>query len=194
MIEIVFPIIAFLTSLLTAVLGLGGGLLLIALMPGFIPTAAIIPIHAFVQLSSNVSRAVFDWRTIRWEFIAAFLFGSIIGVTIAANFLQQINLDYITIGIAVLILLNVWAPGFLKMLGRIRGELFTIGIFQSGLALIGGAVGPLANASLLRKDLSKNELVTTSAVLMAITHVLKIIAFIVLGVSVAQWWKLILGL
>jgi len=60
--------------------------------------------------------------------------------------------------------------------------------------LIGGAVGPLANASLLRKDLSKNELVTTSAVLMAITHVLKIIAFIVLGVSVAQWWKLILGM
>ncbi|WP_161787446.1 hypothetical protein [Endozoicomonas numazuensis] len=45
---------AFLTSAVTAVLGVGG-VLLITLMPGLIPVAAIVPVHGVVQFFSNTS-------------------------------------------------------------------------------------------------------------------------------------------
>ena len=55
--ELALVPIVFLTSCLTAVIGMGGGVLLLMLMPGLVPTGAILPLHALTQLASNVSRA-----------------------------------------------------------------------------------------------------------------------------------------
>ena len=48
-VEVLVPI-AFLTSAFTAMAGIGGGLVLVALMPGFLPAQAIVPVHGVVQL------------------------------------------------------------------------------------------------------------------------------------------------
>ncbi|MGL4187202.1 MAG: hypothetical protein ACRCR4_15610, partial [Thiotrichaceae bacterium] len=66
--DLVLAAIAFATSTLTAIMGLGGGMILIALMPGLIAPAAIVPVHAATQLVSNSSRTLFGWHAIRWEF------------------------------------------------------------------------------------------------------------------------------
>jgi hypothetical protein len=60
--DILLVAIAAGTSTLTAITGIGGGMMLIAIMPGFLPAAAIVPVHAAVQLFSNSSRAFFGWR------------------------------------------------------------------------------------------------------------------------------------
>ena len=44
--ELALVPIVFLTSALAAVMGMGGGILLIAVMPGLIPAAVILPLHA----------------------------------------------------------------------------------------------------------------------------------------------------
>src|SRR5690554_4502634 len=60
------------TSMLTAVLGAGGGVLLLVLMATWIPPAAIIPVHGMIQLGSNTGRAVLTFRHIDWRVILAF--------------------------------------------------------------------------------------------------------------------------
>ena len=45
--------VAFLTSALAGAIGMGGGVLLISVMPGLVPVHAIFPIHACTQLASN---------------------------------------------------------------------------------------------------------------------------------------------
>jgi uncharacterized protein len=194
MFELGFTLIAFFTSMLTAIIGLGGGLLLIALMPGFLPAAAIIPIHSVVQLASNASRAAFAWQTIRWEYFIAFAVGSIFGGLIAAQFIRLINIEYISLFIGLFILMNVWTPQVFQWLGRLKGEFITIGILQTGLGMIGGATGPLGQASLMRRGLSKDEIVTTTALFMSFTHITKLVAFAILGVNIIFWWKLMLGM
>lgn len=59
MTALILGIITIFTSSLTAVLGIGGGLLLVGIMPSFLPIQNVVPIHAFTQLASNVSRALF---------------------------------------------------------------------------------------------------------------------------------------
>ncbi len=71
--DLLLILAAFGTSVITAIAGVGGGMILIAFMPGLLPASAIIPVHAIVQLFSNGSRALFGWQNIDWGFTTAFI-------------------------------------------------------------------------------------------------------------------------
>ena len=73
------------TSMITASLGAGGGLLLLVLMALWIPPAAIIPVHGMVQLGSNLGRATLTWRHTDWRAMAAFAPGVLVGAGIGAS-------------------------------------------------------------------------------------------------------------
>ena len=191
--EILLVVFAVATSTLTAITGIGGGMTLIALMPGFISPAAIIPVHAVVQLFSNSSRALFGWRFLRWDFLLAFIAGSLGGGMLAAGITREINLEYTPLIIAAYILYSVWAP---KPDFKIpsRGEFVIIGFVQTGLSMIVGATGPMGQASLLRNKLKRDALVVTAALMMTFTHLIKILLFALLGFSFVDYWPIILGM
>jgi len=188
MTEIILGCIAFTTSMTTAIFGLGGGLLLIACMPGFVPATSIIPVHSAVQLASNMSRAGFGFSSIRWDYTSAFFIGSIIGGILAAKVTTFINLEYVPLFIAAFILWNVWGPG-MKLRSGFKGEFLAVGFVQTGLGLLIGATGPLGQAGLLRHGLKRDPLVVTVALFMTITHIVKITMFGLLGFSfIAHGW------
>lgn len=182
---------AFGTSMITAVLGLGGGLILIALMPGLLPAIAVIPVHAATQLVSNTSRALFAWREVRWEFVVSFLAGSILGGLLAAKIAAWMNLDYIPLCIAAFILWNVWGGG-IQFKANPKGEFLTIGFIQTGMGMLSGATGPLGQSTLVRKGLMRDEIVATSSVFMSITHLIKVGLFGFIGFSFADYWQVTL--
>ncbi|PLX61039.1 MAG: sulfite exporter TauE/SafE family protein [Sedimenticola selenatireducens] len=186
-------LISFFTSMGTAVLGLGGGLILIACMPGLVPPVAIIPVHSVAQLASNFSRAAFDFKSIRWEYGLSFFMGSLLGGILAAQLAVQINLDYIPLFIAAFILFNVWGSG-IDIGKKLKGEFFTIGFLQTALGMLVGATGPMGHSTLIRKQVEKDQLVVTSALFMTITHAIKISMFMFLGFSFFQYWALCLGM
>ena len=71
--------VSFLTSTFTGIIGIGGGLMLISVMPGLLPAAAIVPVHGAVQLASNSSRVFFGLRHIEWRIFWPFLAGAALG-------------------------------------------------------------------------------------------------------------------
>lgn len=183
-------ILAFFTSLTTAVFGLGGGMLLIAGMPGFLPAPAVIPVHAVVQLASNASRGLLAFRAICWRYTAAFLAGSVLGGGLAAQIVGRMDLSYAPLAIAALILFNVWGPPLAVGGGR-RGEFAFVGALQTALGMLGGATGPLGAANLYRHGLSREPQVATNAVFMSTTHVVKIVMFAAIGFTFAPYLPLI---
>ncbi len=191
--EFILIIIALFTSSITAVFGLGGGLILIAFMPGLLPPAAIIPVHGVAQLASNISRAAFSYKEIHWEFALAFFIGAVAGGLLAAQIALLINLNYIPYFIAAFILVNVWGPP-LEFRENPRGEFITIGFLQTATGMLVGATGPLGQSTLLRKGLARDALVATSALFMAINHLLKVVIFSFIGFSFVQYWPLCLGM
>lgn len=191
--ELMLALIAFGTSTLTAIMGLGGGMILIALMPGLLAPAAIIPVHAATQLISNSSRALFGWRAIRWEFVPSFLIGSLVGGLVTAQVATMINTHYLPLIIALYILWNVWGGG-IHFKTNPKGEFFTIGLLQTGLGMLVGATGPMGQSTLVRKGLNRDENVTTSALFVGISHLLKIVFFGFIGFSFIQYWSVMLGM
>lgn len=178
--ELLLGIITFFTSTIAGVVGLGGGMILIAILPSFLPVNAIVPVHGLTQMSSNVSRAFFGWKDVKLEVIPKFLFGSILGVSFFAVILYFISLEYVPLFIGLYILLSIWSDGFNKKIERF--ESYTvIGFFQSGLSIIVGATGPLATTLLVKDYDDKHTVIATAAVLKSITHILKVFAFMVFG-------------
>jgi uncharacterized protein len=186
-------LIAGATSMVTAITGIGGGMMLIAIMPGFLPAAAIVPVHAVVQLFANSSRALFGWRFLRWEFVLAFIAGSILGGGIAAAIAREINLEYTPLFIAAYILYITWGPAP-KFNRPPPGEFVFIGALQTGLSMLVGATGPMSQAALMARGLKRDALVVSGALMTTFTHLTKVMLFSLLGFSFGEYWQVILGM
>ena len=185
--------VAFVTSTLAGVMGMGGGILLIAAMPGLLPSAAILPIHAMTQLGSNFSRAAFGWRDIDLKLVPAIAVGAAIGAWLGAEVYQQLEMTWLPAVIGVLILLITWVK-LPTVPGAGQLSLVFLGFYQTGLGMLAGATGPIGGAVLLRRNAERDWLVVNTAVYMSINHVVRVIAFILVGFSFAAWWELVLGL
>jgi uncharacterized membrane protein YfcA len=185
--------IAFATSVVAGALGMGGGVMLIALMPGLVPTSAIIPIHAITQLASNASRAGFGWRNIDWTLVPAVTVGSVAGALLGAEVYSGLNLRWLPAYIGGVILFITW----FKLPGPKGGNQFTLallGFYQTGLGMVAGATGPLGAAVLAKHNGARDWIVVNTAVYMSINHGLRMMAFGLLGFAFMPWITLIVGM
>lgn len=174
------------TSMTTAITGMGGGMVLIAILPTFLATNILIPIHGITQLSSNISRAIFGYKDIYYKAVFKYFFGSLLGVTISYNFLLYLSFTYIPLFIGVYILLSLWSKRLNQLFQKFESY-FILGILQSGLSLVVGATGAMSMPMLIKDCKNSNQIVVTIATLSAITHLLKIIVFIALGFSFFEY-------
>jgi len=182
------PILALLflaataTSTIAGIVGMAGGILLLAILLIFMPHAVVIPIHGMIQLVSNLSRCLFLWKHIRWKFVSYFFFGLPLGVlasTYALASLANSNIPkFLIIGIIFYV---VFKPKRLPHLVIPAWGFFFLGLFSGFLSLIIGAVGPFIAPFFLRDDFRKEEIVATKAAVQSLTHTFKIPAFLYLG-------------
>ena len=178
--ELILGLITFFTSTIAGIVGVGGGMMLIVILPSFLPLNALIPIHGLTQVSSNVSRAIFGYKDVQYEVIPKFLLGSAIGIGMFAAVLNLISLEYVPLFIGVYILLSLWSEKFNEKIKRYESY-FLAGFFQTGLSMVVGATGPLTMTLLFKDYEDKNKVVATGAALMSITHILKVFVFMYFG-------------
>ena len=178
--ELILGLITFFTSTIAGIVGVGGGMMLIVILPSFLPLNALIPIHGLTQVSSNLSRAIFGYKDVQYEVIPKFLLGSAIGIGIFAAVLNLISLEYVPLFIGIYILLSLWSEKFNEKIKRYESYLLA-GFFQTGLSMVVGAIGPLTMTLLFKDYEDKNKVVATGAALMSITHILKVFVFMYFG-------------
>lgn len=191
--ELLLGIISFFTSTIAAIVGLGGGMILIAILPSFLPINALIPVHALTQMSSNFSRAVFGYKDVQVEVLPKFLLGSILGISFFASILYFISLEYVPLFIGSYILLSLWSQKFNERIQRYESYV-VIGFFQTGLSIVVGATGPLANTLLLKDYKDKHIIVATAAALKSITHILKVIVFMFFGFVFSEYITILIAM
>lgn len=184
-IEYILGLTSFITSVIAGVVGFGGGMLLIAILPLFISPSLIIPLHGITQLASNSSRMLFSIKDVQWQLLPRFLFGSLIGIALFGFLLVNISTEYVPVAIGLYILLNLWSPHFSKFIKKYENY-YLIGLLQTGLGLVVGATGPLSLAVLTKEFTSKDKIIATSSMFMTISHLAKIPVFMVIGVTLTD--------
>lgn len=183
-------VLAGFTSLITASLGIGGGVLLLAVMATTVPVAALIPLHGLVQLGSNGNRAIMTRRHIDWKMVLYFCLGALPGALLASLVVVQLPLIIIQFAVAGFILFLVWGskPKAREMTptGRtLAGAVTTL------IAMFVGATGPLVAAFVHRNGYSKMQITATFASCMTFQNILKAIVFSAVGFQFFTWLGLV---
>lgn len=191
--SIALIVASFFTSLITATLGIGGGVLLLAILASSVPINVLIPVHGLVQLGSNGNRALMTARHVDRSIVAFFGIGAVLGSVLASFIVVQLPLIFIQIAVAGFILLMVWGAKpkaqELSPLGRaIAGCLTTI------ISMFVGATGPLVAAFVHRSVDDKMRITATLATCMTIQHGLKAFVFLIVGFSFSQWVGVIVAM
>ena len=185
--------VSFITSMLTAALGIGGGVLLLATMAPLVTPAAVIPVHGVVQLGSNVGRAALQWSRIDWPTFGYFLAGAVVGAGLGGQLAINLPGAWLRIGLGLFILYSVWGP---KPTVRRSDRLVNVlmGGFASFLTMFFGATGPFVAASLAARLDNRLVYIGTHAACMTAQHGLKILVFGLLGFAFAPWLPLIVAM
>jgi uncharacterized protein len=185
--------VAFFAAMLTSIVGLGGGVLLIAFMPGILPPAAVVPIHGIVQLASNFSRTFFGRTHLESRLLWPFIVGAGGGAAVGSVLVKAFPPDYFPLLLGVFILLSTWAPRP-RLKWRLPSTFVSLGFFQTFLSLFVGAAGPLNMPFLLRQNLGRDRTVVTHGAQMVCLHGFKISTFALLGFNFAPYLSLTVGM
>lgn len=185
--------IAFITSSISGITGLGGGTILIgAMSPLFVPTL-LIPAHGVVQLVSNLSRAMLYFNRIKWNIVVTYLCGGSLGAAFGSMWVLNIPEQYFWFSIAGFLIYSVWVPKF-KLMPKIPYKYPVLGAVSTFLALFIGISGPLVHGVMLREKFEKYRFISTEAALASTTHFLKVFVFVSSGVQLLPHSKLIGGM
>lgn len=190
----ILTLAALLTSAFTAALGQGGGLILMPVLAGSVPGSALIPVHGFIQAVSNGSRALLILNHVHWPSLKPILIGVLIGSLALIPFIAHIDWHWMQAFIGLFILYLTWGKGlqFSHFRWISSRGFFFLGLVQGGLGMAVGATGPLGSALLLRKGLSKDQIVATNACIMLSTHILKVVLFTSIGIAIWEFWPILL--
>lgn len=184
--------VSFVTSMVTAMFSLGGGIAMLAVLGLVFPPAIVIPVHGLVQLGSNGGRAIVQRRYIQWHLMAWFGAGSVLGILLGGSLVVSIPEALFQAVIGLFILYCVWAPQP-RVTGRGPIADFAAGAVIGGIGMFVGAVGPLV-ANFLRKLGDRRQLIATQASLMTLNNIAKVTTFTLFGFAFAQYLPVVLAM
>ena len=181
---------SFATSWLTAAFGIGGGLVLLALLGYVLPVAALIPVHGVAQFGSNAGRVIVQRAHIRWDAVLPFIAGAAVGAAAGAPFVTAFDDPPLKIALGVFIIAVTWIR--LPALARGGAAMFaTGGLVTTFATMFFGATGPLTAAFLEKALPERRQYSGTHAAAMTISHGFKIVAFGFAGFAFGTWLPLL---
>jgi uncharacterized membrane protein YfcA len=174
----------FATSVLSGIIGMAGGIILMAVLVSVQSVAAAMIIHGTVQATANGSRAFFLRRHIVWQILPGYLGGA------AVALIAFIGLAVVPDSGIILLIIGAfpWAARAMRGLHGLditrRGVPVVCGVLVTGAQLFAGASGPLLDVFYLDSRLDRRQVVATKAVTQTLGHVLKLIYYgLIIGLT-----------
>ena len=203
---IILTLAAFATSILSAVIGMGGGVTLLGIMAILIPEGyMVVALHGVIQLVSNGTRTAVYRRHLHLPIIKQFSMGVIPGLGCAALIVfgliqyfditsaSEFKIDFLKPLIGIYILWFLYLRKKIKLTSD--GLFFWMGCLSGLVTVFIGAAGPLIAPFFIDRDLTKENVVATKAACQALGHLGKIPIFIIFfGVDYLQQWPVLLPL
>ncbi len=174
---VIFSLISFITSFITSVASVGGGMIMLASLGQFFSPSVLIPLHALIQVSNNLSRAYLFRKHIIVGLFKTVAIGSAIGSVLGVLFFSLVPEEIILALIGIFILWMLFFKASLKAVTNNLSDAFC-GVLAAAVGMVVGANGPVVSAFLATKDMDSKELIATHGAIMVCQHLFKIIAFI----------------
>ena len=167
----------FLTSLLSGIFGMAGGLILMVILLGLMPVAAAMSVHAAIQLVSNGWRCFLWRRHIVWHVLPWYGCGIVIGFTL------MLLIHFVPDKAVTLMLM-----GSLPLLAMAGNRIFHLSVTRPAHTLVtatiltfihltAGVVGPLLDLLYNNAPLTRQQIISTKAFTQSVMHLVRLAYF-----------------
>ncbi len=187
-------LVVLVTSTVSGVFGMAGGLMLMGALTLAMPVAAAMVTHGAVQFVSNGWRAVLHRKHINWRIILFYGAGSAIAAALLALVTYQPTKPWVFLMLGLVPGL-AWIPkGRFNLDAAKPTHAVACGLSVTGLNVIAGVSGPLLDVFFVRTDLTRHQIVATKAATQAFSHTVKMIFYGVPLLAATQstglppWW------
>jgi uncharacterized membrane protein YfcA len=174
------------TSILSAMVGMAGGIVLLAIMLLYFDPLVAIPIPGATQLLANSSRPWVQRASVSWRIVGLYALPLLPAGALGLPLAQAMPPRWTKLAIGVFVLLATWAPRFLGMGARSEPadpetvparRVIAIGAVTGFLAMHIGATGPLQAPFFLRLRTTRQGVVGTFAASQTCSHLAKVTLF-----------------
>ncbi|MBD3161100.1 MAG: TSUP family transporter, partial [Candidatus Latescibacteria bacterium] len=180
--HVLLALTALVAASLSGAIGMGGGVLLLAVMASVLPPAVVVPIHGVVQLVSNSTRSLRLLRSVNRRIVLLYVPPMVVGAFVGLQLYRGAEMSWFRPAIGLLILAMLGFERFAPR--RLQPPLWVFapaGLGGGILTILLGVSGPYLAMFFLRDDLTREEIVATKAGIQMFGHLLKIPAFLSIG-------------
>lgn len=177
MVYVLLTVATLLTSLISGVLSMAGGMILMVVFGFFLSVPVAMVLHGVAQAFSNGSRVWIYRRHIRWRVLAFYTIGALAMTAVFAVFtlVPSIGLVFILIGTFPFLALAV--PKSIN-LDMENGPVAVLsGVLVTAAQLLAGASGPVLDIFYVQSEMTKEQILGTKAVTQTLGHILKLIYY-----------------
>lgn len=163
-----------LTSFISGVLGMAGGMILVGVLLALLPLPAAMMLHGITQVASNGWRALL-WRAyVNWRVFFGFALGSVLALALfmAVQLVVSKPVAYILLGLTPFI--SYALPSGLRLNVDTPRHPVACGLLCTGLQLLAGVSGPLLDIFFVRSSMDRRAVVATKAMSQTLSHFIKI--------------------
>ena len=174
LIAIAVLISVLLTSILSGVVGMAGGMVLMAILATLFPVASAMILHGAVQALSNGARFWFLREHMAWRIVPPYAAGAgaVVLVFSFATFVPDAAIVLILIGSFPWLGRAVPKLRGLDVTRRLTGV--ACGVSVTTAQLLAGASGPLLDVFYLNSDLNRYQVIANKAFTQTIGHIIKL--------------------
>lgn len=162
---------ALFTSALSAVLGMAGGLLLMAISASLLPVAAAMVFQGAVQIVANAGRAAMLWRHVCWRGVGYYALGAAAAGALLWPLAWRPDADAVLLSLGLTPFLARLLPPF--DFTR-RGHALVCGAVVAGVQIVAGVAGPLLDVFFVDSPLDRRGVVASKAVTQTLGHAVKL--------------------
>ena len=176
----------FLTSILSGLVGMAGGVILMALLVATLPTASAMIMHGLIQAMANGSRVWFIRQHMQWHLMPTYFAGVVMVGVLFWVFKISWSAPVILIAIGIIAWLPILMPKNLALDVTRKPVTLLCGITVTATQLLAGTSGPLLDAFFQGSRLNRFEMVCTKAFTQAVGHTVKVVYFTWLSLSASE--------
>lgn len=178
-------LLAGLASMVSAITGVAGGVLLLSGLVLSIPATAVVPIHGLVQFTAGASRMLAFRRHIQWGVVFPFLLTMVPGACVGAyglSYLFALNPSWLLVLIALVITFTLRPNKQGNKDGKQIAQndsssLLFLGFGCGILGMFVGSTGPIVSGWLLKHGILKERHIGSKSVMQGSAHLIKVPLF-----------------
>ncbi len=185
-----------LASIFSALFGLAGGTMIMAVLTWTLGIKNAVPLHSAVQFIGNIARIGVYYKLIEWKIVRYFIILTLPGAYLGGLCVGFFAEKWLELFVGFFILGTIIMPKP-KFKNGLRYEVFTLlGFLGSFLGMLVAVSGPFIASFFVLNNIRKERMVATKSVCQGITQIVKLFIFAtVVRFSFAQfgWLLLCLG-